>query len=89
MAITKTYAVGTDPADLVAALSLEISDSYICEVVAGNPPVHLFEGGNSAPTDRSFYHVILPGAAGRLGVIPVTTIWVWAPSPLRLVVTHQ
>ena len=87
--MTSTYAVGVAPADLVAALSLVVGDSYICEVVAGNAAVRLFEGGATAPTDLSYYHAVLPGAAGRLGVKPAagSPVWVWAPSPSRLVVS--
>ena len=85
--MTETYAVTVAPADLVAALSLAPGNSYICEVVAGNAAVRLFEGGATAPTDLSYYHVILP--AGRLGVKPAagSPVWVWAPSPSRLVVS--
>ena len=89
--MTETYAVGIVPADLVAALSLVVGDDYILETVAGNAPVRLFEGGSSAPTDLSYYHAILPGAAGRLGIQPATgtPIWVWAPAPSRLVVSKS
>ncbi len=57
------------------------------EVVIGNPPVRLFEGGASAPG----YHVILPGAVGRVGVKPAasTPIWIWSEKPSRLVVTNE
>ena len=59
------------------------------EVVSGNPPVRVFEGGNAAPTDRSYFHVVQPGAQGRLGIKLATgvKVWVWAAGPSRLVVT--
>ena len=80
---------GSAPVDLVGALGLTEGAAYIAEVVIGNPPVRLFEGGASAPADLSYYHVILPGAVGRIGVKPVasTPIWIWSGKPSRLVVT--
>ncbi len=87
--MTLTYAVTDAPTDLVAALSLTAGTSYLVEVVSGNPPVRVFEGGNAAPTDRSYFHVVQPGAQGRLGIKPATgvKVWVWAAGPSRLVVT--
>ena len=83
---------GGAPVDLVGALGLTDGASYVLEVVIGSPSVRLFEGGASAPTDLSYFHVILPGAAGRIGVKPVasTPIWIWSGGkPSRLVVTNE
>ena len=87
--MTLTYAVTDEPTDLVAGLSLVVGTSYLVEVVSGNPPVRVVEGGNAAPTDRSYFHVVLSGAAGRLGITPVVgvKVWVWSTGPSRLVVT--
>lgn len=87
--MTLTYAVTVEPTDLVAALSLTVGTSYLVEVVAGNPPVRMFEGGAAAPSDRSYFHTVQPGTDGRLGITPATdvTVWVWATGPSRLVVT--
>ena len=87
--MTSTYAVTAEPVDLVAAVSLAVGTSYIVEVVAGNAQVRMFEGGAAAPTDRSYYHAVRPGAAGRIDITPATAtpIWVWSRNPSRLVVT--
>ena len=75
---TLPFAVaGGAPVDLVGALNLAVGTSYIVEVVAGNPSVRLFDGGADAPADLSYYHVILPGAAGRLGVKPAAFTPIW------------
>ena len=89
--MTLTHAVTTTPADLVAALSLAAATSYVVEVVIGNPAVRMFEGGDSAPTDRSYFHVTQPGAAGRIGITPASgkKVWVWSTGASRLVVTEQ
>ena len=86
--MTRPYAVTTEPGDLALALGLKTGDPHIVEVVAGNVPVCMFAGGASAPLDRSYYHAIEPGAAGRFTFTPSgVAIWVWAGQPSRLVVT--
>lgn len=45
--MTLTYAVTDTPTDLVSALNLATGTNYLVEVVAGNPPVRMVEGGNA------------------------------------------
>ena len=87
--MTLTYAVTDAPTDLVAALALVVGTSYLVEVVSGNPACRVFEGGNAAPTDRSYFHTVQPGRA--LGVKPKTgqKVWVWSTGPSRLVATEM
>ena len=91
MATLSLAVAGGAPVDLVDALGLIVGTSYIVEVVIGNPSVRLFDGGADAPADLSYYHVVLPGAAGRIGVKPAasTPIWIWSEKPSRLVVTDE
>ena len=87
--MTLTYAVTEAPTDLVAALSLVAGTSYLVEVVSGNPACRVVEGGNAAPTDRSYFHTVLPD--DRLGIKPATgeEVWVWSNAPSRVVVTEM
>ena len=68
--MTLTYAVTDVPTDLAAGLSLVAGTRYLVEVVNGNPPLRMVEGGNAAPTDRSYFHAVQAGAHGRLVVTP-------------------
>ena len=65
--MTRPYAVTTEPGDLAAsARPAARRPPCTLEVVAGNAPAYvMFAGGASAPLDRSYYHAIEPGAAGR------------------------
>ena len=87
--MTRPYAVTTEPGDLAAALGLRPGAPCTLEVVAGNAPACMFTGGASAPLDRSYYHAIEPGAAGRFDFMSFGPIWVWAGQPSRLVVTTR
>ena len=88
---SQSVSIGTSPIDIVAALSLETGQPYLLEVVRGSlASARIWEGGSTAPTDRSAYHAVGPGA--RIGIKPSAAdpIWVWTPrGSAHCVVTAQ
>ena len=88
---SQSVSIGTSPIDIVAALSLASDQPYTLEVVRGSSAgIRLWEGGSNAPTDRSAYHAVGPGA--RIGIKPSAAdpIWVWTSrGSARCVVTAQ
>ena len=75
---TEWQALGGDPVDLVAALSLADGAAYLVQVV-GRAAVRLAEAA-AAPADRAHSHELLPGATWTVEA-SATPLWAWCDAP--------
>ena len=95
----QTLEVTSTPIDIASTLSLVARRRYLVDVVPPGPGARFFAGGDSAPSDPSFYVVVPSGAprefliwpvAGAVvaGLAPTEALWAWALfGSVRLVVS--
>ena len=84
---TQVFIVSTTPANLTAALSLQVAQEYSVQNVSPDMSVRIAETLR-APSDLDAGHAIVPGDSWVWKPGSGLSIFVWAAGPAKLVVTE-